>query len=420
MNIDDLATALEVVSPEGEAPLPTASKKTRPPGEKIPAGERDSTLFKAASSLARLGASEENIQNTLWNLYVNDMEHKPTDRESEVKARIAQKAKRSLAGAAYDVPVVAHAPGAVKKGPLFVPVADLLETPRAPKWFVRGYIESPSTARIFGASGTGKSFLASDMALASATGGRWMGKRVTGGPVYYIAGEGHTGLERRFKALQLHHGIERLPGCLYLSTARIELNVVGSLEVEMEIERISKKTNTSPALVVIDTLARAMPAGKDENSTKDMGEFINEVDKIRDKLQCVAVIIHHTGNSETHRARGSSAMLAAVDAEMHVFMQGDARVAKWVKLKDQPLDPNGYEFTLRRVALGEDETAEEGEDKIVSSCVVEWVGEAAVQTTKPLTRGENLGLETLRHSITEGYSAPLEAWRAPSTRSTGG
>jgi hypothetical protein len=30
-----------------------------------------------------------------------------------------------------------------------------------------------------------------------------------------------------------------LPGCLS-STARIELNVVGSLEVEMEIERISE------------------------------------------------------------------------------------------------------------------------------------------------------------------------------------
>jgi len=298
------------------------------------------------------------------------------------------------------------------KGPLFVPVASLLENPRAPQWFVRGYIETPSTARIFGASGTGKSFLGADMALASATSGQWMGKRVTGGPVYYIAGEGHTGLQRRFQALQLHHGLERLPESLYLSTARIELHSAGALEVEMEIERISKETNTSPALVVIDTLARAMPTGKDENSTKDMGEFINEVDKIRDKLQCVAVIIHHTGNAETHRARGSSSMLAAVDAEMHVFQQGDARIAKWVKLKDQPLDPNGYEFTLRRVVLGEDETAEEGEEKAITSCVVEWGGKAAVQTTKPLTRGEALGLETLRHSITEGYSATLEAWRA--------
>lgn len=340
------------------------------------------------------------------------MEHKPTDRESEVKARIAQKARRALSGAAYDVPAAAPSPVPVKKGPLFVPVATLLDTPRTPNWFVRGYIETPSTARIFGASGTGKSFVAADLALASATGGRWMGKRVTGGPVYYIAGEGHTGLQRRFLAWQLHHGIERLPESLYLSTARIELNVVGSLEVEMEIERISKETNTSPALVVIDTLARAMPAGKDEDKTRDMGEFINEVDKIRDKLQCVAVIIHHTGNSETHRARGSSSMLAAVDAEMHVFMQGTARIAKWVKLKDQPLDPNGYEFTLGRVKLGEDETAEEGEDKLITSCVVKWGDEAVVvQTSKPLTRTETLGLETLRQSITEGYSATLEAWR---------
>jgi len=172
--------------------------------------------------------------------------------------------------------------------------------------------------------------------------------------VYYIAGEGHTGLERRFKAWQLHHGLERLPDSLYLSTARIELNVVGSLEVETEVERISKETGTTPALIVIDTLARAMPAGKDENSTRDMGEFTNEVDKLRDKLRCAMVIIHHTGNTETHRARGASSMLAAMDAEMHVFMQGAVRTAKWVKLKDQPLDPNGYEFTFKRVELGED------------------------------------------------------------------
>jgi hypothetical protein len=97
---------------------------------------------------------------------------------------------------------------------------------------------------------------------------------------------------------------------------------------------------------------------------------------------------------------------------MHVFQQGTARIAKWVKLKDQPLDPNGYEFTLRRVVLGEDETAEEGEDKLITSCVVEWGGETAVQISKILTRTENLGLETLRHSITDGYSATLEAWRA--------
>ncbi len=119
MNIDDLATALETVSPEGETPLPNTPKKTRPPGEKIPVGERDKTFFRAASYLAGLGNSEETIKKALWETYVNDMEHKDSDREAEVRDRIAQKAKRAIGGAAYDAPVAISAPPAeVQQAPI--------------------------------------------------------------------------------------------------------------------------------------------------------------------------------------------------------------------------------------------------------------------------------------------------------------
>jgi hypothetical protein len=145
-----------------------------------------------------------------------------------------------------------------------------------------------------------------------------------------------------------------------------------------------------------------------------MGEFINEVDNIRDKLNCVMLIIHHTGNQETHRARGSSSALAAMDAEMHVFQQGTTRIAKWVKLKDQPLDSKGYEFTLVQKVIGTDPTAEEDEEKEITSCVVEWGGETTVKATNILTKTEQHGFETLRTAIaaTMEYSINLKAWRA--------
>lgn len=298
-----------------------------------------------------------------------------------------------------------------KPAPLFVPVAQLLENPRKPNWFVRGYIESPSTVRIFGPSGSGKSFVSVDLATACVTNGRWMDKRVEGGACFYIAGEGHVGLARRFRAWQLHHGVARLPDNLYLSTARIELNTVGAQEVMEEVERICEESGDAPALIVIDTLARAMPAGKDENSTKDMGEFVNEVDRIRDKFQCVAVIIHHTGNTETHRARGASSMLAAVDAEMSVSMQGVIRVANWVKLKDQPLDATGHEFALIREIIGEDESAEEDEERIITSCVAKWQGRTTTKAANTITKAERLGLDTLAATIADGDSTTLGSWR---------
>lgn len=300
-----------------------------------------------------------------------------------------------------------------KPAPLFVPVAQLLENPRKPKWLVRGLLETPSTAMIFGPSGGGKSFIAVDLAVAAATNGHWMGKRVvSGGPVYYLAGEGHTGLERRFYAWQLHHGIERLPENILLSVGRIELDIAGALKVEEEVERMSKETGTPPALIVIDTLARALPAGKDENSAKDMSEFTNEVDRIRDRFRCVVVIVHHSGLADNQRARGSSAIKATLDAELCVSMSGATRQAQWTKLKDQSLDSHGQEFILKVVLLGEEEDTEEGENPFVTSCVAEWGGRTTTKAGNTVTKAERLGLDTLSATIADGTSTTLEPWRA--------
>jgi AAA domain len=295
--------------------------------------------------------------------------------------------------------------------PLFVSVASLLDNPRKPTWLVRGLIETPSTTMLFGPPELGKSFLAVDLAVACALNGRWMDKRVTGGPVYYLAGEGHVGLERRFNAWQLHRGLERLPENLYLSTTRIALDVAGGLRVETEVERMSATTGTTPALIVVDTLARAFPPGKDENSAKDMGEFINEVDRIRTRFNCVAMLVHHTGHSDTHRARGSSSMRGAWDAELSVSMNGVQRVAQWTKLKDQPKDPTGREFALIPVVLGIDEDAEEGENPLITSCAVEWQGTTSARKDNHPTKTEILGLDTLRTALAGGEKTTGARWR---------
>jgi AAA domain len=296
--------------------------------------------------------------------------------------------------------------------PLFVSVVSLLENPRKPTWLVRGLVETPSTTMLFGPPELGKSFLAVDLAVACALNGRWMDKRVTGGPVYYLAGEGHVGLERRFHAWQLHHGLERLPENLYLSTTRIALDVAGGLRVETEVERMSDTTGTTPALIVVDTLARAFPPGKDENSAKDMGEFINEVDRIRTRFNCVAMLVHHTGHTDTHRARGSSSMRGAWDAELSVSMNGVQRMAQWTKLKDQPKDSTGREFALIPVVLGVDEDAEESENPLITSCAVEWQGTATVRKDNHPTKTEILGLDTLRTALAGGDKTTEAHWRA--------
>ena len=290
--------------------------------------------------------------------------------------------------------------------PLFQSLATLLSNPPRPRWLVRGLIETPATGLIFGASGAGKSFVAVDLSAAIATGRQWAGRDVGSGPVFYIAGEGRLGLLRRFSAWQLHHKVDIAPHPVFLSTSRIELDEAGAAAVEAEADRISTEIGASPALIIVDTLARALPSGGDENSAKDVGAFINLVDRIRDRFQCVLLILHHVGHVEPNRARGSSALRAAMDVELRVSYQSGIRSIVWSKLKDSPEEPRPSPFVLEQVLL---ETSDEGEP--VFSAVVNWKGTTKTTTRISRSAVEDLALATLREAIGSGVEASLEAWR---------
>jgi len=293
--------------------------------------------------------------------------------------------------------------------PLFESLAALLANPIRPRWLIKGLIETPATGVIFGASGAGKSFIAVDLAGSCAAGVEWAGREVASpGPVYYIAGEGRGPLLRRFQGWQLDRKVTIPADRLFISSSRIELDDRGATGVKNEIEQRAKETGASPSLIIIDTMARALPSGSDENSAKDVGDFINTVDQIRDLFNCVVLIIHHSGHMEDKRARGSSALRAAMDIELCITKREGARIAEWTKLKDLPEEPRPQEFVLGRVLVSAEEDGE-----LISSAVVSWQGQSARRTAIALTRTENLGLNTLTNTIVkEGSSSTsLDAWR---------
>ncbi|MBE0568743.1 MAG: AAA family ATPase [Deltaproteobacteria bacterium] len=293
--------------------------------------------------------------------------------------------------------------------PLFESLATLLANPIRPRWLIKGLIETPATGVIFGASGAGKSFVAVDLAGSCAAGEDWAGREVASpGPVYYIAGEGRGPLIRRFQAWQFNRKVTIPADRLFISSSRIELDDRGAAGVKGEIEQRAKETGASPSLIIIDTMARALPSGSDENSAKDVGDFINTVDLIRDLFNCVVLIIHHSGHMEEKRARGSSALRAALDVELCITNREGARIAEWTKLKDLPEEPCPQEFVLERVLV----SAEEDGD-LISSAVVSWQGQAARRPTITQTRTEKLGLKTLTITILEeeSSSTSLDAWR---------
>ncbi len=185
-------------------------------------------------------------------------------------------------------------------------------------WLVENYVEADSLSQLFGDPGCGKSFVAIDIACCVATGHPWHGNEVTQGPVFYIAGEGHNGLARRFKAWEIGNGVSLDGAPLYKSQRAATLYDASEAAIVSEaINTMIHESGEKPRLIIIDTLARNM--GGDENSTEDMNAFINHLDLyFRQKYGACVMIVHHSGAMDKDRSRGSTALRGALDSEYKV------------------------------------------------------------------------------------------------------
>jgi len=231
-----------------------------------------------------------------------------------------------------------------------VRVADLKV--KQPRWLIRDLLEGDSLGLIFGDPGSLKSFLAIDWSCRIATGTDFHGRSVEQGPVVYIAGEGQNGLKRRFQAWSIRNQVSLDGVPLYASTMPAALtDEVSALEVSAEVDTVADESRESPSLVVIDTVARNFGAG-DENSTQDMGAFIQAADMIRTRHQATVLLVHHTGHADKTRARGAMALKAALDAEYRTDKDelGTVRLVA-TKMKDAP-EPEPMAFKPATVELG--------------------------------------------------------------------
>ncbi len=258
---------------------------------------------------------------------------------------------------------------ATSRRTMFISGNDCLQGEVKIDWLIHGRLEANTTGQMFGPSGAGKSFLTLDMGLSVATGMNWNEKPVKQGLAVYLAGEGHEGLQRRVRAWSQHYGTRNLD-LFRLSRQTIDLCADEQAVIE-EIREAEQETGHPCRMILIDTLARHIDG--DENSTKDMMTFIKRVDRLRAEFPgSVAMIVHHTGNSEKDRPRGSSSQTAAHDFEMSVTKDS----LKFIKMKDAS-EPAPISFSLHEVELGTDEFGEQ-----ITSCIVEYAAKDSM-TSKP-------------------------------------
>lgn len=223
--------------------------------------------------------------------------------------------------------------GARLPTPMFTHVADIEMKP--PQWLIDGMLEKEALTMCFGSPGAGKTFAVLDMALSIAAGKDWHGKDVEQGLVLYIAGEGHAGFARRVAAWSTTHNVDLTDVPFYKSNSAVIVNdQASSEELHQELQKMASAVG-KPKLIVLDTLARTMIG--DENSSEKVGEYIKALDNVKAEYGCTVLIVHHTGHSSSaqSRARGSSALLGALDAEFKVAPWGDLKILiENTKMKD--------------------------------------------------------------------------------------
>ena len=282
--------------------------------------------------------------------------------------------------------------------PLLEHIANIELT--AIKFLIHELIEEESLSQIFGDPGSGKSFLAIDAACSIGAGKDFHGHKVVQGPAIYIAGEGQRGVVRRISAWAKVHSVDLTDLSLYVSRTAIGINNGNNLtELKVEIDQISE-TLGSPALIVLDTLARNFGGG-DESDTKDMNAFIDECDILKDMFNCTVLIVHHSGHSEKGRARGSSVLYGALDSEYKITKSEDRIQMINTKMKDEDI-PEPMCFYLIPTIIGEDKNGDS-----IGSAVLEYRGEGITESAR-LTNSQKLGVSTFNEAAAQLVDTSLD------------
>lgn len=201
-------------------------------------------------------------------------------------------------------------------------VQGLLSVPD-PTWIIDGWVIDDGASVWYGPPKTYKTFNVLDMALSVACGVPWRGNAVVQQPVLYLLGEGmgtfkyrvHVWLAKRSEGRQAQFWT--IPVGVPLSTPEGLANAIAAID----------SLPVRPGLIVVDTLNRHFGPG-DENSSQDMTKFVQSVDALRAHTRAHIAVVHHSGKDAEKGARGSSALLGAVDNEFRITRTEGTKICR--------------------------------------------------------------------------------------------
>jgi len=282
------------------------------------------------------------------------------------------------------------------------------------EWLCAGLIGAGELSALYGVPGSGKSVLGGSLAVFIARGTDWMGRKVKQGAAVIVAAERTQLTKRRLAAERLHGGSDEapvavIPGPLDLCHGKGDTD-----RLIATMEAIAKETRQPVVFVLIDTVSQVL-CGGDENSPKDMGNFISNVTRIVQKTGAHVMLVHHSPADNPQKLRGHTALLAACDTTILVSKAVQIRRAEVMKANDAE-EGVAFTFDLESVELGIDQDGNVTGAPVVVS--VETEPSTAVDQKAKLSSAQQIALKALQNALGDEGKVPPANNYIPSKTAT--
>lgn len=179
---------------------------------------------------------------------------------------------------------------------------------------IENFLVKESVARLYGPPKSYKSFVMLDMAACVGAGIPWCGNATVQSKVLYVVAEGVRGIRRRVRAWEALN--KRAMVGVHFYERAVQLGD------RADVSRlIATAKRGGFEFIILDTQARCT-VGLEENSASEMGVVVAALDVLKEVTGACVALVHHSG-AAGGRARGSTAILGALDAEFEVEADKD-------------------------------------------------------------------------------------------------
>jgi hypothetical protein len=204
---------------------------------------------------------------------------------------------------------------------------------------IQGILGPQSVGVMAGPPNAGKTFLGLDLATHVAAKQPWFGRKVTGGPVLYVASEAPGSVKIRARVLLSEKFSDKPKLPLYIVTAAPALgdeneHVAECARLLATVKAIQAEEGETVRLVVIDTLASVLGGG--EENSNGMLLVAKCAKYLATNTEAAILLIHHPNKGDATSLRGHSSLSGAVDTIISIAADENTgiRTATLTKSRD--------------------------------------------------------------------------------------